>query len=254
MRGVPASMTAFCLGIGLGIGPVLLSGLWPGSQLGQAQAQESSADPGQPGAASSGAGVRGTLDGGVVQSPILVIDFERVFAESAFGRRLTAEMERQSAEIVAENRRIEAELTAEEERLTEQRARMAPEDFRVLAEAFDEKVQRLRQEQDAKAAALGQQTSDTRNAFLQNARPVLQTLMREANAAIVLERRTVFVAADAIDITDEVIEEIDARVAASDALNGTGDGETTDGEAVSPATGDTDGPVSLPGETTGPDN
>lgn len=147
-----------------------------------------------------------------VQSPVLVIDFERAFAESAFGRRLNEEVEREGNAIVAENRRIEAELSAEEQRLTDQRADMPPDQFRALADAFDQKVQRLRAEQDAKAEALGSRGEESRIEFLQAARPVLERLMRETGAAVILERRSVLVAVDAVDITDRAIERIDAQV------------------------------------------
>ncbi|WP_425070826.1 OmpH family outer membrane protein [Sagittula sp. S175] len=164
------------------------------------------------------------LDLGTVQSPVLVIDFERAFSESAFGRRLNAEVEREGAAIVAENRRIEAELTEEEQRLTQQRASMAPEDFRALADAFDEKVQKLRAEQDAKAEALGKLGDQSRIDFLAAARPVLEALMVESNAAVVLERRGVLVVADAVDITEQAIARIDDVVATRD------DGPVQDGQ------------------------
>ena len=62
----------------------------------------------------------------------------------------------------AENRRIEAELTAEERTLTEIRDDLSPVQFRARAAAFDEKVQRLRREQDEKARALGQTDEEAR--------------------------------------------------------------------------------------------
>ena len=56
----------------------------------------------------------------VAQSPILTIDSDRVFNESAFGLRVADDVETQSAEISAENRLIEADLKAEERKLTDQ--------------------------------------------------------------------------------------------------------------------------------------
>lgn len=152
----------------------------------------------------------GALQQGVVQSPVVVVEFDRLFAESAFGKRMTDELEARGAEIAAENREIEAALTDEERTLTEQRAAMTSEEFRALADAFDEKVQRLRAEQDAKARALGGQSDEARRRFLTLAQPVLQNLMREAGAAVMLERRNVFLAVDAVDLTDLAITRLDA--------------------------------------------
>ncbi|GAA4229207.1 Skp family chaperone for outer membrane proteins [Sagittula marina] len=150
-------------------------------------------------------------DLGMIQSNVLVVDIDRMFSESAYGRQLNDEIEQASAEIVAQNRRIETELTAEELTLTGQRSSLPREDFRKLAEEFDEKVQRLRAEQDAKAESLRNRGDENRREFLQAARPVLETLMRASNALVIIERRDVVITADAVDVTDRAIALIDAR-------------------------------------------
>jgi Skp family chaperone for outer membrane proteins len=155
---------------------------------------------------------------GLPLSGVLVLDFDRLFAQSAYGQRLTAEIEAEGAAIAAENRRIEAELTEEERALTEARDTMAPEEFRALAEAFDEKVQRLRREQDAKARTLGNRGEEARRAFVVLAEPLLQRLMEEAGAQVILERRTVFAARDAVDITDRAIAAINAEIDADEEI------------------------------------
>ena len=156
----------------------------------------------------------------VVKSPILTVEADRLFNESLYGQRLTEEIEVAGSEISAENRQIEAALTAEEKSLTEQRANLPTAEFRKLADAFDEKVQSIRQEQDAKGRALAARTEDVRRDFLEAAQPVLGELMREAGAAVLIERRNVFLSADAIDVTDEAIERINVRL-------GTGAAEDT---------------------------
>ncbi len=158
------------------------------------------------------ASVSQTLDSGIVQSPVLVIEFERVFAQSAFGQRIIAEIEAQGAEIAAENRQIEAELQDEEQQLTEQRASMETQAFRALAVAFDDKVQKLREEQDAKARELTTKREEAQRLFLSEMRPVLEVIMRDAGAAAILDRRAVFLSNNAIDISDTVIERMDVAI------------------------------------------
>jgi Skp family chaperone for outer membrane proteins len=144
-----------------------------------------------------------------ISSPILTIDTERVFIESAFGRRVARDVESKGAELSTENRRIEAELAAEEESLTERRDGMTAEAFRVLADAFDQKVQATRQAQAAKGRALNQLLDKEREVFLTAAAPVLEDLMRQSGAAVVLERRSVFISANAIDVTEQAIAMLD---------------------------------------------
>lgn len=148
---------------------------------------------------------------GVVQSLILTIAPERLYSESAFGRRIASEIESEGAEIAAENRSIEAELTAEEKALTELRDTLPPADFRDRAAAFDEKVQRLRREQDEKARALGQKAEEARRALLTAVQPLLSQLMIESGAVAILDRRAVLLSVDAVDITDQAILRVDAQ-------------------------------------------
>jgi Skp family chaperone for outer membrane proteins len=145
--------------------------------------------------------------------PVLTIDADRLLAESAFGRALAAEVDTAARTLADENRRIEADLLAEEKDLTERRAMMSPDEFRPMADAFDEKVQRLRAEQDEKERALTDLREEGRQRFFREAVPVLSEIVREQGALVLLDRRDVFLSADAIDITDVAIARIDAAVA-----------------------------------------
>lgn len=181
---------------------------------------------------------------GVASASVLVLDFERLFSESAYGRRIARDIEAAGAVIARENRRIEAELTEEERALTERRAEMTPDAFRTLADAFDEKVQRLRREQDAKARRLGARGEAARRVFLDAAQPVLQALMEETGAQVVIERRMVFMSADRIDVTDPAIARIDAAIGEGDGLPPAPD-ETDRPPAPAP------GPLAAPPEVDG---
>ncbi len=144
-----------------------------------------------------------------IRSPILTIDSDRVFNDSAFGERVARDVDAQGSALAAENRKIETDLEAEELELTAKRTTMDAETFRQLADEFDAKVQEIRARQAQKGRALNQLVDQEREVFLNGAGPVLEELMRDSGAAVILERRSVFVSANAIDITDEAIARID---------------------------------------------
>ncbi|AHD01002.1 outer membrane chaperone Skp [Leisingera methylohalidivorans DSM 14336] len=147
---------------------------------------------------------------GLPQSGILTIQPDRLFSESAFGKRVEREIEAEGAVLTAENRRIEAELRAEELELTERRSDMAPDAFRALADAFDQKVQETRRRQDQKLREINQMGEDARREFITASLPVLQQIMRETGAGAILDHASVFLSADAADITSLAIGRIDA--------------------------------------------
>ena len=149
---------------------------------------------------------------GQVISDILIIDRERLLSETAFARRLQAEIEAERRVLASEARAIEAELAAEEQALTEKRAELSPEDFRPLAAAFDEKVLRIRAESAANAQAFQTQSDEKWLGYLNRILPVLDRLMRDREAAVLLDQRVVFMSIEGVDATDEAIARIDAAL------------------------------------------
>lgn len=147
-------------------------------------------------------------------SPILIIDQDRLFAETRLGAETLADLERQAQDLASENTMIEDALIAEESALTERRAGMPAEEFRPLADEFDQRVQRLRSEQDEKVRQLNRRRDEARAAFFNDVAAILSDIVREKGAVLVLDRRDVFLSADRIDITDEAIERVNETASA----------------------------------------
>jgi Skp family chaperone for outer membrane proteins len=147
-----------------------------------------------------------------IRSPILTIDNDRLYKESAFGKRVFQKIEMRNRAVSDENRRLEAILEADERALTKQRSSLDPENFRILADAFDARVDDIRREREAEGIAFGTVLDDNRTLFFSVAVPVLEEIMIETNAAVILEQRSVFVSSNAIDITQTAIERIDAQL------------------------------------------
>ena len=149
---------------------------------------------------------------GVVQSDVLVIDIERLLAETAYGKRLQAGIEAERDALIARNERIAKELEDEERALTDMRATTPPEEFREMADAFDTKVTQLRRESERLSRDLERQRDLAPVQFLRVVQPVLGDLLREADAVVLLDVRRVILRADVADVTDNAISRIDARI------------------------------------------
>lgn len=142
------------------------------------------------------------------QQLVLTIDRERLFSETRLGVRVSRGIEARIAALQAENEQIESELVAEERALTEQRPTLEPEAFRVLADAFDQKVQAIRREQDAKGRELSRARDAARQTFFVEIADVLGQIMEERGATVLLDTAAVFISASSIDITDTAIDRI----------------------------------------------
>ena len=156
-----------------------------------AVAQEVSEETETAEATSPGTGFRdATNNTGRLVSSIVTIDREALFVQSEFGQRIQKELEQDTEALAAENRRIEGELIAEEKELTVRRATISVEEFTPLAEAFDQKVQRIRNEQDQKSILLQQRLDQQRQTFLGSVSPILGEIAQSRGAVAVLDRNS----------------------------------------------------------------
>lgn len=151
-------------------------------------------------------------DADLVLAPVLTVDQDLLFQQSAWGRRLQEELTRQGQALQAENDRLVRQLSDEEAALTDKRATVDQAAFRKLAEAFDERATEIRRERAQAVTDLNARAEQERTEFYRAALPVMGQMMLERGAVAVLDRRTVFVSVDAIDITEALITRIDAEL------------------------------------------
>ena len=151
----------------------------------------------------------------VIRSPVLTLNYEQFIAGSRMGQQMSADYEAERARLEAANAEIASQLEAEELALTKARDTMQADAFRKAASAFDEKVQKIRQERRDAETILARKRDDLRSRFEQAAVPVLSALMREAGAAVILEVRSTVLSLEQVDITDLAIQRLDDAFAAS---------------------------------------
>ncbi len=153
-----------------------------------------------------------------VPSPVLTLDPERVYSGSLWGKRVTEQINGELAALGTENDRIAEELTVEERELTDRRATMPPEEFRAAADAFDAKVTEIRRTQDAKSRDIAKRADAEKIAYYQALLQPMSEVLQARGAVAILDRAAIFLAVDAIDVTDEVIARADALLGAGPAV------------------------------------
>jgi Skp family chaperone for outer membrane proteins len=151
------------------------------------------------------------------QAAIMTINQDELFVNSAWGKRAQTEIEARRTEIEAENDRLATLLAAEEQELTNLRQTLPPEEFRKRADEFDKRVVEVRRERDVVVRELQNQADEERTAFFRGLLPVLTQLMEERGAVAVLDQRSIFVAAESINVTDELIRRVDQAIGAGPA-------------------------------------
>jgi Skp family chaperone for outer membrane proteins len=180
-------------------------------------------------------------------APILTIDPQLLFLHSAWGQRVNTSVNAEGERIEAENERLAAQFSREEQELTDLRRSLPADEFRRRADDFDKRVVEIRRERDGLLRTLDARVESERSAFFRAALPILAQLMKERGAQVVLDQNAIFVAAQAVDVTDDLVARLDREIGAGPATPpGPDAGDAAPGDAPGPDAGSDTSPTTAP--------
>lgn len=160
----------------------------------------------------------GFSSAGFAQS-VLVMNEQRILRESAVGQHIASRLTAIGEEIQAELEPQQAAIQAESEQLNAETASMTEEAIRQRPDLITRvqtlqrdaaQFEQLRQIRARELAATEQQSMGPVLPVLQE---VLQEIVNERGADILIDRSAVVFASDAVDISDTAIERMNARMA-----------------------------------------
>ena len=150
-------------------------------------------------------------------SGILVVDLERAYQISKFGKALRDTFNIENKSFNQENSIILNDLKEEEIQLTEDRAILSPEDFSVAAKSFDKKVQKIRKTRLDQIRVVEENFKLLKPFFFRRIDRFFDVIMKEFDATAIFEKSTVVRNNQAIDITDLLVERVDQEFLANGA-------------------------------------
>lgn len=145
----------------------------------------------------------------VFPRPLLILDQDRLFNNSKLGQAMLLAQAENRTVLLRESRQISEAFEVEELRLTELRSEVTAEEFRVLSEDFDLRVQAARQSQLAKDVELQQSIDGQRRRFLVIAAPFLSEILLKYRASAIVDQRSLLLFDRNMDITNEAITLLD---------------------------------------------
>ena len=140
-----------------------------------------------------------------LRDKILYLNQSRVYSESVFGKNLEELFRDESNSLVEQNRQLTKELEIEEQRLTNEREGMSLAEFKLLAQSFNTRVEKVRQEQKEKSDTLKYKLEEERKYFFKAVYPLLLEFVSKTNATGILDASVVIVGNSKLDVTNKVI-------------------------------------------------
>ena len=143
---------------------------------------------------------------------IAIVDLNLILSESKAAKNATKQFEeiQKSTEdkIIASDKK----MLNERNKLIEQQSVIAPEAFELKAKDYEKKLQEYQVDKQNKLRKLEGVLQNARNEILENVKPILEDLSKELGVTVILEKNSVLLSANNMDITDNVIKKLNKKL------------------------------------------
>ena len=137
-----------------------------------------------------------------------VIDINRILADANAAVKAAEEIEEIAIEIENEIKSSDEEIIKEQNLLIESQSIMAPEAFEAKRIEYENKIQSYNSERQAKLMKIDELIAISRNDILNAIKPILEEISNEKGITIILEKTSIMLNAEKMDITNEVLKKL----------------------------------------------
>ena len=148
------------------------------------------------------------------QATILIVDMERLGAESAAGKSGAQQLQAKAQSVQARAKQLGDSLNAEVEaaRKAAQTNAMAPEAMQAKERDLNQKQNTYRQEIANREQDLARSQAYVRQQIFDAVGPIIQQVMRERGASVVLAREAALAFNGSLDVTADVVRRLDTAL------------------------------------------
>ena len=137
-----------------------------------------------------------------------VIDINKILAEANAAVEAAEEIEKIAIEIENEIKLSDEEIIKEQNLLIESQSIMAPEAFEAKRIEYESKIQTYNSDRQSKLMKIDELIAISRNDILNAIKPILEEISNEKGITVILEKTSIMLNAEKMDITNEVLKKL----------------------------------------------
>ena len=132
---------------------------------------------------------------------IAIVDLNLILSDSKAAINATKQFEAFQKSTEDEILASDEKMLDERNKLIEQQSVIAPEAFELKAKDYEKKLQTYQVEKQEKLRKLEGVLQKARNEILENVKPILEDLSKELGVTVILEKNSVLLSANNMDIS-----------------------------------------------------
>ena len=145
------------------------------------------------------------------QSPFF-IDFKYILNESDAGKKAQNYLKSKLEKGLKNLKTKEVKIQEEEKKIIQQKKLITPEEYKKKVTELRKKVSSLQKERSKLLEEVAKERTKARNELLKNLNPILKDYMKEKKIRIVLDKKSILLADENLNITQDIMKSLNAKL------------------------------------------
>ena len=145
-------------------------------------------------------------------SEIRYVDFKYVLNESKAGKEAQSYLKKKLDNGIKDLKKKEKSIQDEEKKIIQQKKLISPEEYKKQVTKLREKVSSLQIERNTLLDSVAKQRSKARTELLKTLNPIIKDYMKEKNIRLVLEKKSILLADEKLNITKEITDLLNKKL------------------------------------------
>ena len=140
------------------------------------------------------------------------VDFKYILNQSDAGKKAQTFLKSKLDNGVKALKKKEKAIQEEETKIIQQKKVISAEEYKKKVTDLRKKVESLQKERNSLLEKVSKQRSKAKTELLKNLNPIIQEYMKEKNIRIVLDKKSILLADENLDITQDIMKRLNSKL------------------------------------------
>lgn len=140
------------------------------------------------------------------------LDFKYVLNNSEAGKKAQNTLKKKLDSGISSLKEKEKKIQEEEKKIISKKKIITPDEYKKQIIELRSKVQSLQKERNSLLETVAKQRAKARNELLKNLNPIIQEFMKENKVRMVVDKKSLLLADENLDITLEITKRLDKKL------------------------------------------
>jgi len=140
------------------------------------------------------------------------LDFKYILNQSDAGKKAQTYLKNKLDNGIKELKKKEKAIQEEERKIIQQKKVISAEEYKKKVTDLRSKVESLQKERNLLLSEVSKKRSKAKTELLKNLNPIIQEYMKEKNIRIVLDKKSILLADENLNITQDIIKRLNSKL------------------------------------------